>query len=122
MPPFSLNNFHIMRTNNAAFFHTLANSNINANFSNVTLETRNSLGATVGILSIFMRNYNAIVLEIDNAIIHANEPGSPSIIGGVIANAQSNSYGSIVFKIKEQLIIKVEKKQSTRHFIIYSHW
>ena len=105
MPPFSLNNFDITRNRNAAFFHTLANATINANFSNVDIRTRGFGFNRVAILAVTLKDHNAMILEIDNATLQGPYAKLESRISGVAAQTKRNSYGSIVFKIKERLTI-----------------
>ena len=101
MPPFSLNNFHITRTDNAAFFGTIANSTINANFSNVMI-TNTNCNSNTALLTNTLSGYNTIFLEIDTAEITA----CGRSVGGVVSKITKNSSGSIVFKIKERSTIK----------------
>ena len=54
MPPFSLNNFNITRVGQAAFFDTLANSNIDANFSNAEVTG----ASNTALLAISLRENN----------------------------------------------------------------
>ena len=109
MPPFSLNNFNITRSEKAAFFYALANSNVNANFSNVDLTTTEVSTNRLAILTTIIQDHNAIILEIDSAKLHAQYTHILSRVSGVAAQAKPSSYGSIVFKIKERLTIIAEK-------------
>ena len=105
MPPFSLDNFNMTRNESAAFFHTLANSTINANFSNANLTTTTSISNKVAIITLFMKDHNAIILEIDSAKLQVKNAAWGGRISGIAAQVEHNSYGSIVFKIKERLTI-----------------
>ena len=99
MPPFSLNNFNITRSENAAFFFLLANSNINANFSNAEVTSTTN----AALLAMILQAHNTIAFEMDSATIF-----SGTLVGGIIAYMKPNSYGSIVLKIKKRATIKTK--------------
>ena len=99
MPPFSLDHFNITRNGYAAFFHALANSTINANFSNAEVTSITN----AALLAIVFQDHNAIILEIDRATIHGRD-----YVGGIASILNSNSDSSIVLKIKKRGTIKHE--------------
>ena len=98
MPPFSLNNFNIMRKNNAdvAFFIAINNSIINANFSNANVQSENF----AAILAVGIYGHNTILLAVDSANIT-----SAFYSGGVAAIATENSSGAIILRIKDKATI-----------------
>ena len=99
MPPFSLNNFNLMRKSNlyAAFFIAIANSTVHANFNNVNLQSRSPTGT----LAFELHGHNTIILEIDSANITGK-----FFSGGVAAVTDRNSSGSIILRIKNKATIK----------------
>ena len=101
MPPFSLNNFNITRNENAAFFGSLANSIINANFSNAEVRTNSHL-YDVALLTNFLQDYNDITLEIDSAKIYGGGQ-----VGGVASSLGIHSESVIVFEIKGRGTIEI---------------
>ena len=78
------------------FFKKIANATINANFSNVNIQSRNA----AAILTSELHGHNTIVVEVDSA----NITGQFSS-GGVAAIATQNSSGSIILRIKNKGIL-----------------
>ena len=96
MPPFSLNNFNIQRMQETAFFIAIANSTVNANFSNVNIRS----GNTAAILASRLYDHNIIIFEVDSANIIGKFFSS-----GVATTAMKNSSSSIILRIKNKSII-----------------
>ena len=111
-PPFSLNNFNITRSagvsEGAAFFGSLANSMINANFSNAGVRANGAL-ADAALLSNFAKGHHHITLEIDSAKIYGGES-----VGGVVSELGSNGEYVIVLKIKGWGTIEVDHNAGAR--------
>ena len=98
MFPYSFDNFNITRSEFAAFFHTINNAAVKANFTNV-----NMLGSLVGAFVAQLYGHNDIELEYDTILITLKQSSNVGLIsiGSVIGTTKSESVNNILFKSKQ---------------------